>query len=123
RVGIVEGMLSGGKDKKFKPMPVKELAALEAAAKQPGVDAAKAKALAALFTVGSGEEVVYLTTAEHQRQFREGEALYQQICLACHQAHGNGQQYLAPPLAGAEWVLESEQRLIAIVVDGVMGPI
>lgn len=123
RVGIVEGMLSGGKDKKFKPMPVTELAALEAAAKQSGVDATKAKALAALFTVGTGEEVVYLTTEEHQRQFREGEALYQQICLACHQAHGNGQQYLAPPLVGAEWVLESEQRLIAIVVDGVMGPI
>src|SRR5690606_32020169 len=58
RAGIVAGMLAGGKDKKFKPMPVKELAALEAAAKQPGVDAAKAKALAALFVVGSGEEVV-----------------------------------------------------------------
>ncbi len=123
RAGIVAGMLAGGKDKKFKPMPVKELAALEAAAKQPGVDAAKAKALAALFVVGSGEEVVYLTTDEHKRLFQEGEALYQKFCLACHQAHGMGQQYLAPPLVGSEWVLESERRLIAIVVDGVMGPI
>ena len=123
RAGIVEGMLSGGKDKKFKPMPVKELAALDAAAKQPGVDAAKLKPLAALFVVGTGEEAVYLSTAEHKRQFKEGEALYQQICMACHQIHGNGQQYLAPPLAGSEWVLESPQRLIAIVMDGVMGPI
>ena len=123
RAGIVEGMLSGGKDKKFKPMPVKELAALDAAAKQPGVDAAKLKPLAALFVVGTGEEAVYLSTAEHKRQFKEGEVLYQKICMACHQIHGNGQQYLAPPLAGSEWVLESEQQLIAIVMDGVMGPI
>jgi mono/diheme cytochrome c family protein len=123
RTGIVEGMLSGGKDKKFKPMPVKELAALDTAAKQPGVDAARVKALAALFVVGTGEEAVYLATAEQKRQFKEGEVLYQQICMACHQIHGNGQQYLAPPLAGAEWVLESDQRLIAIVMDGVMGPI
>lgn len=123
RAGIVEGMLSGGKDKKFKPMPVKELAALDAAAKQPGVDAAKLKPLAALFVVGTGEEAVFLATAGHKRQFKEGEVLYQQICMACHQVHGNGQQYLAPPLAGSEWVLESEQQLIAIVLDGVMGPI
>ena len=123
RAGIVDGLLAGGKDKKFKPMPVKELAALDAAAKQPGVDAAKVKPLAALFVVGTGEEAVFLATAEHKRQFKEGEALYQQICIACHQIHGNGQQYLAPPLAGSEWVLESEQQLIAIVVDGVMGPI
>lgn len=123
RTGIVEGMLSGGKDKKFKPMPVKELAALDTAAKQPGVNAARVKPLAALFVVGTGEEAVYLATAEHKRQFKEGEVLYQQICMACHQIHGNGQQYLAPPLAGAEWVLESDQRLIAIVMDGVMGPI
>ena len=123
RAGIVDGLLAGGKDKKFKPMPVKELAALDAAAKQPGVDAAKVKPLAALFVVGTGEEAVFLATAEHKRQFKEGEALYQQICMACHQIHGNGQQYLAPPLAGSEWVLESEQQLIAIVVDGVMGPI
>ena len=123
RAGIVEGMLSGGKDKKFKPMPVKELAAFDAAAKQPGVDAAKLKPLAALFVVGTGEEAVFLATAGHKRQFKEGEVLYQQICMACHQIHGNGQQYLAPPLAGSEWVLESEQQLIAIVVDGVMGPI
>ena len=123
RAGIVDGLLAGGKDKKFKPMPVKELAALDAAAKQPGVDAAKVKPLAALFVVGTGEEAVFLATAEHKRQFKEWEALYQQICMACHQIHGNGQQYLAPPLAGSEWVLESEQQLIAIVVDGVMGPI
>lgn len=123
RAGIVDGLLAGGKDKKFKPMPVKELAALDAAAKQPGVDAAKVKPLAALFVVGTGEEAVFLATAEHKRQFKEGEALYQQTCMACHQIHGNGQQYLAPPLAGSEWVLESEQQLIAIVVDGVMGPI
>ena len=48
---------------------------------------------------------------------------YQRICMGCHQVHGNGQQYLAPPLVGSEWVLGSTHRLIALVMDGVEGPI
>lgn len=123
RGGIIDGMLAGGKDKKFKPIPVKELSALDLAAKQKGIDVGKLKQLAKLFVVGSGEETVFLGTEAHQRQFKEGEAQYQRICLGCHQVHGNGQQYLAPPLVGSEWVLESEQRLIALVMDGLMGPI
>ena len=123
RTGIIDGMLTGAKDKKFKPMPVKELAALDQAAKQNGIDAKKLKQLAKLFVVGSGEEEVFLATEAHKRQYKEGEAHYARICLGCHQVHGNGQQYLAPPLAGSEWVLESERRMIAIVMDGLMGPI
>jgi glucose/arabinose dehydrogenase/mono/diheme cytochrome c family protein len=123
RKGILDGMLAGGKDKKFKPMPVKELDALKGAEDLEGMDSAKLKSLAKLFTVGSGEEAVFLVSEEHKRQFKEGEVQYQRICMACHQVHGNGQQYLAPPLVGSEWVLESEKRLVALVMDGVMGPI
>ncbi|MDF2377126.1 MAG: c-type cytochrome [Verrucomicrobiales bacterium] len=117
RKAVIEGMLSGGKDKKFKPMPVTELTMLD------GVDGEQFKELARLFEVGSGEEANFLVTDEHRRQFKEGEVHYQRVCLGCHQIHGNGQQYLAPPLVGSEWVLGSTDRLVALVMDGVEGPI
>ena len=123
RKAILDNMLVGGKDKKFKPMPVKELEVLKEAEKVKGLDEKKLGQLARLFVVGTGEEAVYLVTEEHKQQFREGEKQYQRICLGCHQIHGNGQQYLAPPLVGSEWVLGSTERLIALVMDGVMGPI
>jgi len=123
RKAIVEGLLAGGKDKKFKPMPVKELEELALATQAGLIDSKNGKALAALFKVGSGEEENFLVTAAHREQYKLGETHYQRICLGCHQVHGNGQQYIAPPLVGSEWVLESEQRLIGIVMDGVMGPI
>lgn len=123
RKAIVEGLLEGAKDKKFKPMPVKGIDALDRAAKSGLLDQGKRKQLAALFKVGTGEEEGFLLTDAHRAQFKLGEAQYQRICMGCHQIHGNGQQYIAPPLVGSEWVLESEARLVAIVMDGVMGPI
>lgn len=123
RRAIIDGLISGGKDKQFKPMPVKHTDALSLAAEQGLVDAATGKTLAALFKVGSGKEENFLVTEAQREQFKLGEAHYQRICLGCHQIHGNGQQYLAPPLVGSEWVLGPEKRLVALVLDGVAGPI
>lgn len=52
----------------------------------------------------------------------EGERLYQ-TCVACHQANGQGMPGAFPPLAGSEWVTGSPDRLIAILVHGMQGPI
>lgn len=123
RKAIAAGMLEGGKDKKFKVIPVKEIDAIAKAEAAKLISAKQSKDLAALFKVGSGEEEVFLLTAAHREQYKLGEAQYQKICLGCHQVHGNGQQFLAPPLVGSEWVIGPEQRLIALVMDGVMGPI
>ncbi len=123
RKAIIEGMVRGGKDKKFKPMPVKEIAALDKIVSLDGVKDSDVKVLGKLFDVGSGEEVTFLKTDEHRAQFEQGRVHYQRICLACHQAHGNGMQYLAPPLVGSEWVVGSPKRLIALTMDGVAGPI
>jgi mono/diheme cytochrome c family protein len=43
--------------------------------------------------------------------------------LACHQPHGLGQEGLAPPLVGAEWVTGSPERLARIVIHGLRGPV
>ena len=63
-----------------------------------------------------------LSTTEMKR-FETGKANYELYCLPCHQAHGLGQEGLAPPLVGSEWVAGSEQRLARIVLNGLHGPI
>lgn len=84
---------------------------------------------AAGFTIASREPVVAATpsgpplTAEEQKRFDAGKAVYEATCVACHQPHGLGQDGLAPPLLGSEWVAGSEQRLVRIVLHGVRGPI
>jgi mono/diheme cytochrome c family protein len=52
-----------------------------------------------------------------------GRAAYNGVCVACHQATGQGLPPAFPPLAGSEWVLGSEERAIRIVLYGLQGPI
>ncbi len=92
----------------------------------PGIQQALA-AIEPLFAwpgkvTNAGAEVRALTESE-QKLFEQGRELYSISCGACHQPHGNGQEGLAPPLAGSEWVLGSEQRLIRIALHGLMGQI
>ncbi len=92
---------------------------------------AKLVADAAAFTVASHEPVKISTpavaavplTAAEQKRFDAGRSVFEATCVACHQPHGLGQDGLAPPLAGSEWVSGSEQRLVRIVLQGVRGPI
>lgn len=45
-------------------------------------------------------------------------------CESCHQADGQGLAASGfPPLAGTNWVLGDEQRLIKVVLKGLQGPI
>jgi mono/diheme cytochrome c family protein len=63
-----------------------------------------------------------LSAAELKR-FEAGKGYYEVVCLPCHQPHGLGQEGLAPPLVGSEWVSGSEKRLVRIVLNGLRGPI
>ncbi|HAV65375.1 MAG TPA: dehydrogenase [Verrucomicrobiales bacterium] len=69
-----------------------------------------------------GGEVRPLTETE-QALFNTGKELYAISCGACHQPHGKGQEGLAPPLVGSEWVTGSEERLVRVALHGLMGPI
>ena len=57
--------------------------------------------------------------------FEDGARVYRGICAACHQPNGKGSDNAGyPPLAGSEWVLtESPDRVIAIINNGLQGPI
>jgi mono/diheme cytochrome c family protein len=52
-----------------------------------------------------------------------GAQVYAGKCAACHQATGAGLAGIFPPLAGSPWVVESEVRLIGILLHGIQGPI
>ena len=52
-----------------------------------------------------------------------GKKQYDAICITCHQPTGLGVPGTFPPLAGSEWVLGSDERLIRLVVYGLNGPL
>lgn len=54
----------------------------------------------------------------------KGRAIFQKICVACHQQEGEGKEGVAPPLAGSDWVTApSGERLVRILLNGLNGPI
>ena len=53
----------------------------------------------------------------------DGEKLFAAQCAACHQPTGQGVSGTFPPLAGSEWVQGDPALTIAIVHDGLTGPI
>jgi len=62
-------------------------------------------------------EVVTVTPAQL------GKKVFNQICIVCHQATGQGIPGVFPPLAGSEWANGSEERIIRIVLHGLNGKI
>lgn len=51
-----------------------------------------------------------------------GQAIYEGLCLNCHQASGQGLAGVYPPLVGSEWVKADKAVLIRIVTHGLTGP-
>ena len=49
---------------------------------------------------------------------QEGQALYAEHCLVCHQVTGGGVSGLNPPLKGTDYVLGEKDRLVQILLYG-----
>jgi mono/diheme cytochrome c family protein len=60
---------------------------------------------------------------ETERKFPRGAALFRTNCQTCHGADLNGIKSLAPPLNKSEWVTGKKERLAAIVLYGLSGPV
>ena len=69
---------------------------------------------------GDGPALPALTTVEQQR-FEAGRGVYQNICQACHQPDGRGQERLAPTLIGSTLTLANPEVPIRIVMNGKEG--
>ena len=60
---------------------------------------------------------------EMQARFARGRQLYVATCAACHRLSGLGEEGKGPPLVDSEWVLGPEERLVRILVNGLIGPV
>ncbi|MBX2921535.1 MAG: c-type cytochrome [Chitinophagaceae bacterium] len=58
-----------------------------------------------------------------KEQYPKGVQLFQTICQTCHGADGNGIASLAPPLNNSDWVTGNKNKLIAIALYGLSGPV
>lgn len=58
-----------------------------------------------------------------RKKYSRGASLFRSTCQPCHGSDGNGIESLAPPLNNSDWVEGNEERLIAIVLYGLKGPI
>ncbi len=72
------------------------------------------------------ESITTQLTGAERESFIQGKEIYSRegYCSTCHQTDGGGlsaSQF--PPLAGTQWVLGSEERLIKLTLKGLMGPI
>lgn len=57
------------------------------------------------------------------KRYPQGVALFQSACQPCHGVDGRGVSPIAPPLAGSEWVTGNKDRLVALVLHGLTGPV
>jgi mono/diheme cytochrome c family protein len=65
-----------------------------------------------------------LPSLVHAGDAARGQAVYMQVCFACHQPTGMGLPPMFPPLAGSDWVnVNKPDRIIRMVLHGFTGPI
>jgi mono/diheme cytochrome c family protein len=71
---------------------------------------------------GAAAPIPPLTPAQQQR-FNAGHEVYKNICQACHQPDGKGQERLAPTLIDSELALASPDIPARVLLNGKEGPI
>jgi mono/diheme cytochrome c family protein len=58
------------------------------------------------------------TTTAEKASIDRGKVLYEQHCLACHQADGAGVPDLNPPLTKTKWTMGDKNEFIKVVLKG-----
>src|SRR6185503_1677866 len=71
---------------------------------------------------GSAAPVAPLT-ADQQLRFDAGREVYQNICQACHQPDGRGQDKVAPSLVGSDLALAPAEVTARILLNGKEGSV
>jgi nitrite reductase (NO-forming) len=74
-------------------------------------------------TVAQATTAAQAGTLTLAQQVKAGEALFTGTCSVCHQANGAGLEGVFPPLAKSDFLLADKKRSIAIVVNGLTGPV
>ena len=58
-----------------------------------------------------------------EERIKHGQTVYTQVCMACHQAEGQGIAMAFPPLAKSDYLNEDADRAIGTVVHGLTGKV
>ena len=123
QLAMLDGLSSPSKN--FKPVRFAAEPAPLASATDPEFKKRAAKISVHFSWPGKPGEVPQKKAApltEPQKAFiAQGATVYNTVCTACHLPQGQGQEGLAPPLAGSEWVTGPDSRLIRMVLQGVGG--
>jgi mono/diheme cytochrome c family protein/glucose/arabinose dehydrogenase len=99
--------------------------ALSALARDGGALGARAASVLERLAWPGKAGVVEVTplTADEQRRFDAGRELYRNVCQACHQPDGRGQEKIAPSLIGSTLLLATADVPARILLNGKEGPI
>ncbi len=119
----------GGGQQRTAPPPIAvaaEPAALVALARERSELGTRAGALLERLTwpgrAGAAAPATPLTP-EEERRFAAGQEVYRNLCIACHQENGRGQEKVAPPLVGSALALADPDVPVRIVLNGKEGSI
>ena len=63
------------------------------------------------------------TNLSKEERMQHGERVYASICLACHQATGQGIPLAFPPLAKSDFLMADKARSIDVVIKGLQGKV
>ncbi len=123
QLAMLDGLATPSKN--FKPLPLAAEPTALTRASDPETKKSATKIAAFLTWPGKPgatlEKKAVPLTPEQKAFVEQGAIVYNTVCTACHLPQGQGQEGLAPPLAGSEWVSGPESRLIRIVLHGVGG--
>ena len=126
RQALIEGAISNrrAKDKKRRPVRLANAPMFAAS-----LGAREREAIEKVFVWPGREGYVVSKSREFSldsaqvAKLEEGKSLYNVACAVCHKGDGSGQEGLAPPLVGSEWVSGTYDYLARISLDGLVGPI
>jgi len=84
-----------------------------------------ALAAGTLTCAGDATQLAYLRAAAGAvvAPAHPGKAIYDGLCLTCHQADGKGLSGIYPPLAGSDWIAGEARPLIRTLLHGLSGPL
>jgi mono/diheme cytochrome c family protein len=90
-----------------------------------GLTAVAKRVLARLTWPGKPTPVVDVVplTPEQQKRFAQGQEIYNNLCIACHQPDGQGREKIAPPLVNSRYVVADPGVSTRIVLSGKEGPV
>jgi mono/diheme cytochrome c family protein len=83
----------------------------------------KISIVACIFIAASFCVLAQTSVVDKKASMQSGKKVYDQYCLACHQADGGGVPRMNPPLQKTDYVNGDKKRLINIVLKGLNDPI